>query len=93
LPGTMYRAPTTAKAGVRQYVEAVVLRTSKKGPSTACPGASRKTKGAGHSTPFLRQGRMTALGWALDGDQCVRKSSPREGGVSYIKKLNAPSGN
>jgi hypothetical protein len=64
----MYRAPTTAKAGVRQYVEAVVLRTSKKGPSTACPGASRKTKGAGHSTPFLRQGRQNdgtgmGLGW------------------------------
>ena len=41
--------------------------TSKRGPSTARPGASRKNKGTGRAAPFLRQGRQ-------DDGACLREA-------------------
>ncbi len=55
------------------------------GSPLLCPGASRKTKNAGHSPPFLRQGRRNDSDGTGIGQRWLRKASPREGGVRYMK--------
>ena len=54
------------------------------GSPLLCPGASRKTKSAGHSARNDSVGRGVGQRW-------VRKAPPREDGVSYINS-KAPIG-